>query len=68
VTAPRYDSGAVGLGPHIRGFGTMLPFPLGFMIVIYLASLTIVSWSLATSEPAPAEGPDLLNRVPGQTR
>ena len=35
----------------------MLPFPLGFMIAIYLASLMIVSWSLATSEPARDEGP-----------
>jgi hypothetical protein len=45
----------------------MLPFLFGIMVPILLGSLAIVSWAIATSEPAPDEDTDLLSRMPGSS-
>ncbi len=46
----------------------MLPFLFGIMVPIALGSLAIVSWAIATSEPAPEyEDTDLRSRMPGSS-
>lgn len=46
----------------------MLPFLFGIMVPILLASLAIVGWALATSEPAPDYADaDLLSPSPEST-